>query len=401
MTDRTASARRVVGRVLGWTRDGWLILGITLALLLTLEGLYRAQGAMRHAIRGERRELSPDSLRGSPYATERWWIAWRTSDSFPDGAARYDPYRGWWKGPYAFGDIRVDSAGHRRTVQPPVETASARLVFMLGGSAMWGLTARDSFTIPSLVTAQLQAAGLTQVEVVNLARLGYNVTQGVITLLLELRRGNVPDVVVFLDGSNDVSAAYQAGEAGHVINEEATAALFERPSQSFSDHFLGLWRRSELIQRITTATQHPPPARPLPDVDRVCGDVARQYRNLVRAVEAMGREYGFHAIFLWQPLRATTRKPLTAWERSLGAKPGYRQLLQPCAGKVDSVMQDRLGRTYFALDALFDRDTATVFLDDYGHVTEKANQVVADRIAELVSPLLRRRSQPARPSTFP
>ena len=53
-------------------------------------------------------------------------------------------------------------------------------------------------------------------------------------------------------------------------------------------------------------------------------------------------------------------------------------------------MAARRGKIYFPLDSLFfDQDTTSVFLDQYGHLTEQANAIVANRIVDLLVPLLR------------
>jgi hypothetical protein len=138
-------------------------------------------------------------------------------------AYRFDPYRGLWGSFYQSTYVNVDSAGWRRTVQPE-PSSNARRVFLLGGSTMWGYAARDAYTIPSLLAAELRRRGIRDVEIVNLAQTAYNATQAVITLLLELRRGNVPSVVVSLDGHNDIIAASRFGEAGYLIWEPEQAA---------------------------------------------------------------------------------------------------------------------------------------------------------------------------------
>src|SRR5690606_20454180 len=127
--------------------------------------------------------------------------------------------------------------------------------------------------------------------------------------------------------------------------------------------------------------------------ETLCAEVATYYANNVRSVEALAAEYGFAGVFLWQPLLATTGKRLTAWEQRIGSPPGYSALLRRCSAVVHGTLADRRGVSYFPLDDLFDSDTSTVFIDDYGHVTEAANAVIAARIVEIVAPLL---GQPGR-----
>jgi len=262
-------------------------------------------------------------------------------------------------------------------------------LFMLGGSAMWGV-ARDSSTIPSLVTAELQARGVRNVEVVNLAQMAYVSTQEAITLLLELRQGNIPAAAVFLDGHNDIATALRTGPPGSIMNEALFAQPFESARSGFWIELLTLGQRSALVTRLATLVRSWSGDRGHTRLapDSLCREVTRQYSNVARSVEAWGREFGFRVLFLWQPMLATTHKPLTAWERSIPAPIGYRETIQRCTSLADSLMADRAGRTYFPLHAVFDHHPESVYLDDWGHVTEAGNQVIAVRIVDILAPLL-------------
>jgi hypothetical protein len=54
----------------GALRDLWLMVGVTLALFLGLEGLYRAQSAIRGTGRGAAQAAVDSTLH--PYAHEAW-----------------------------------------------------------------------------------------------------------------------------------------------------------------------------------------------------------------------------------------------------------------------------------------------------------------------------------------
>lgn len=83
---------------------------------------------------------------------------------------------------------------------------------------MWGSGARDSFTIPSLLSQILSEHGIS-IHVVNYGESGFVSTQEVIALMLQLKKGNIPDVVMFYDGVNDTFSAFQHGIAGIPQNE--------------------------------------------------------------------------------------------------------------------------------------------------------------------------------------
>lgn len=372
-----------VGRAV---RDGWMIVGITLALFFLAELAYRAQGAIRRSLRGE--SLHP-SLAGHPYERERWFAAF-DPDRPQRTAWRYDPYRGWWPLSYAAPGITVDSAGLRLAGRPPA-ARPARRVFLFGGSAAWGYTARDQHTIAAALERALRARGLDDVEVLNFAQSSYNATQGTISLLLQLREGTVPDAVVFFDGNNDVSATFQHGVAGTTLNQALAADRWRAGRSGLLGEAADLTRHSLLMQRLQTAVGRAPIGQPVrPAAGEVCGDVAKYYRNLTRTVTGIAQAYNFHALFIWQPMLATSRKMRSSWERKIVEwAPGYDALVRECSAFVDSLMATERGTHYVPLHSLFDRDTATVFVDNWGHTTERANDVIANRIAELLGPALR------------
>jgi hypothetical protein len=67
-------------------------------------------------------------------------------------------------------------------------------------------------------------------------------------------------------------------------------------------------------------------------------------------------------------------------------EPEFQQLISECSTRTDSIMDGE--KTYHPLHSLFDAETRGVFLDHWGHVTEGANDLIAQRIVELIYPAL-------------
>src|SRR4030095_8272929 len=63
--------------------------------------------------------------------------------------------------------------------------------------------------------------------VVNFGESAYVSTQSVIALMLQLQTGNVPDLAIFYEGTNDIYAAYQSGRAGVHQNVDQVAARYK------------------------------------------------------------------------------------------------------------------------------------------------------------------------------
>jgi hypothetical protein len=363
-------------------RDAWLMLGLTLLLFLILEGGYRLLEDSHAA--GSRAKGVDPSLH--PYAHESWWHEFITTSGFR-APNRYDAYRTWAAEPYHSPNLHVDSNGVRVTIPGPEDSLTARKIFMLGGSEMFGVTARDSFTIASLLAVRLRDLGFRNIAVTNLALPGYNTTQETVTLMLALAKGNVPDVVVTVDGYNDMLTALYFGEPGHTFAEPQVEAILAQSRSGFWGDLLGLGRHSMLIRHL--AGPAPEKDAGLAIRDTVCPRTAAYYRSMTQIIEAMGKRYGFHTLFFQQPLDVLSGKPRTRWEKSFARPPNRAQFFLQCSHAIDSVMADHGGLTYFPLGHLFDGDTTTVFVDRDSHITEAAHRTVADEIAARVAPLLK------------
>ncbi|HEX4936061.1 MAG TPA: hypothetical protein VFV33_22930 [Gemmatimonadaceae bacterium] len=372
-----------LGRLLGALRDVWLMAGITLLLFLALEYGYRGVRGARQLMRGG--PVARDSSL-HPYAATDWWGPFTGQDGLAARRNRFDPYRGFWTMPVEAKYVHVDSLGRRVTPQPPVTGHPPRQLFMMGGSTMWGFSARDSFSIPAFTAKALHDRGITDVEVVNLAQQAFNSTQEATTLLVELAHGRIPSAVVFLDGYNDIATAWKYGSPGHTYGEESTQQQIELGTRGFWGELVGLGRHAEVVQRLQSAlgmNARGPNVTGGPA--QVCGPLAGYYRNIAISTEALGARWGFQTVRFMQPTHQTTRKALTPWERSLQTN----KFLVPCTASIDSAMADRLGSSYVPLYGMFDADTATVFVDFAAHVTEEANRRIGERIADVVAPLLR------------
>ena len=368
--------------VLG-ARTAWDILGITLLLLVVVVIIGRGAASLLRA--------EPPPSPPHPYGGQPWFRGLRY-EYVNSNRMQWEPYVQWRRRPYTGpqGNVNIDSAGLRRTTQPAASTASPRKVFFFGGSTMWGSWQRDSFTIASLVAADLAARGVDDIEVRNYGETGYVLTQEVIRLILELRRGERPALVVFYDGINDIAAEGMNLRCGLPQNEAnrrlefAAGRLLARRSRVEIRDAAQAWRDRYRV----------PPARSVDDstAAALARDAVACYAGTAEVVEALARAYGFQVLYFWQPTIGASEKPLTAFERyeldppdgDIDGVPIARPIERASMRYIDSAMGAVAGDRFHNLGALFAGDTATVWLDFIGHITERANQVVAGRIAEPV-----------------
>jgi lysophospholipase L1-like esterase len=389
-------------RIGGWVRAAWLAVGLALLGVLAVESAYRAQGAVRRALR------APTALDLTPpmYQHEAWYAELARVRSSIPARMQWRPFievsGGEFQSPY----FNADAQGHRRTIQSTPPDGRARAVYLFGGSNMHGGFVRDSATIASRFAAILHDAGVRDVEVTNFGESGYVLTQEALDLMLRVRAGDRPAIVVFLDGGTDLLSAAQQGVAGIPLIEDYRTRDFEfgrrvyawqadmgsetRAALTLAGAAFG---RLQLVKRFLHGPATPSPEVP---VDALSEAAVRAYLGTVTWIEALSSHYGFVPIYAWEPELYTTAKPLSPFERdlleTLLRSPFDRRLreirrrvpalLGPAA---DSAAPNR----FIDLTPLFDGDSSTVFVDE-AHTSEAGSAAIAAAIAARVIPLLDR-----------
>ncbi len=385
------SARGILGTGWGALRTFWLMMGICLMLVVFAEAGYRAQRSVGEIIAARR---SGASAVIDPRTRTDWYDDYMV-DFNATRAARWKPYVYFSRYPsYSGKYINIDSAGRRITPQPTMPAVPAARVFFFGGSTMWGTSQRDTKTIPAEASRRLQtlAGPARRIEVTNFGENGYVMTQEVIELMLQLRQGNVPDVVVFFDGINDAGAAVQRGYGGTTQNESKRVsefALGRKLDRSGADRgirrdlrALGVLAMTsaeqlELLQKLKTMMPQQP--QQFVSADSGARSTVHYYSGNVRLVEALAAQYGFTPIYVWQPTLHTTRKQLTRFEERLmhGIKADpfnarLREVHLAIPSMLDSIMPRLVpGRFVNAAD-LFNGDSTYIYVDRVGHNSEEA-----------------------------
>lgn len=320
---------RILAILFGWLQTAWSITGIVLLLLLALNALtgWGRTRLGRNNLQGDDDLKTAAAKFGFDDASLFADFATELSDSqgAQDGgqgaySVRWVPFSYWRSAPFQGKYHKIGEDGLRGTWQAaptsvvdpasqpnakPTATARRKRVFMFGGSTTWGAGARDEHTIPSELAKQLAAAGVAA-DVFNCGQLGYVSTQELIFLESELQRGNIPDLVVFYDGVNDVGAATQRAVAGQSIHEDHRADEFNLIYNTTLPHSAwGLVRGTPLfktIQELRGAEQEQIANhwhdKPFADVAH---GVLTVYNTNLRIISSLGRAFGFGVLFCWQP----------------------------------------------------------------------------------------------------
>ena len=328
----------------------------------------------------------------SYYAAQDWaeqyWYEFELSRK-----QRYYPYVGWRRAPFRGQTIEIDQNGIRLTPGADCSATSFK-VFTFGASEMWGTGSPDWGTIPAYLQKGLEKLRQGPVCVVNFAESAYVLMQDVITLLVQLRSGNVPDVVLFYGVGTDVYASYQTGRAGVHENLDQIAARFEGRQAPST---LVDWLRStssyvlvdRLMNKLTIA--HPQQSKLVTyesmgiDVAELGDLIVREYLQNYKIVRALAQEYSFEYFFFLPPRIILGDKPLTPEEQEMK----YKATTEAGFYKLYMVVQQTLERkasaysNIYSMASIFNHCDSLLWIDP-SHTTPVGNQVISERMLDII-----------------
>lgn len=344
----------------------------------------------------------------SYYASQHWakryWHEFRLTRTNV-----YHPFTGWRRAPFKGQTINIDQNGIRVTPGADCRAGSFK-VFTFGESSMWGTGSPDWETIPANLQRGFQSLKHGPVCVTNFAESAYTSTQDLITLLLQLRAGNVPDLVVFYSIGGDIGAAYESGRAGIHANFDQIAARVEgRPAPPSVANSLRKTATYSVIDRfmdtLVVADREPaasghfdPMDRAAPTVDeppnyehmgvdvtQLSAAIVQDYLGNYRIVSALAQKYRFRYFFFTPPLLLLGKKHLTPEEEEMKSTEQSHAALR----KLLTAVYQRLDRESLkyqnicSLVDVFDRHDELVWIDG-GHVTPIGNQAIAKRMLDII-----------------
>ncbi len=360
-----------------WLRNAWVMAGITVVMVVLADGLLKASLPEYADSRLVRPGATAPPQRAAEFYADTPWADGYFSEHRQARFMRWEPYVYWRRQPFTGTTINIDARGHRLTWNSQEGEGGLR-IFVFGGSSVWGTGARDDYTIPSVIAKLLAERGIAA-TVTNYGESGYVSGQEVVALWRELQGGNVPDFAIFYDGVNDVFSALQSGQAGVPQNEGERRRDF-RATNGLDNWLAALPYALEGVLRLTRWLS--PPADPT-SVDALAERVVSAYRENVRTVRALGREYGFQAAFFWQPSVFGKRRPSLGEQAVVDASLAVHRDLQIAA---DRVLRDTAGQDPAVVDlsALFDTVEQPLYMD-FSHLSEEGNRLAARAIVDALA----------------
>lgn len=324
------------------------------------------------------------------------------------GVGHVPNYHGEW--------ITTNSLGFRGPEVSPTPAPGVRRVVVLGGSAVWGASVRDSETIPAYLQPALEKELGQPVEVVNAGVTAATSFEELLRLqayVLPLH----PDIVVVYDGRNDLhfaaSPVWDANKTPAVQNFEASvvnaqsgtpSAVLEQLWQTCTNYSafcntIQLLSRAWLGARQRAVAQAAAAAAASGETGVsqevvIHYEVVTNYETNLKRMAVLMKAEGVRPVFVLQPILQPGAKPPSPEEAIILEQDGQTisavlyPRAQPFFDKFDEVEPGVMALDY---TYIFKAVTGQMFFDDV-HTTPTGNAYVAGQLAKDIAAALK--SQP-------
>ncbi|WP_034061027.1 SGNH/GDSL hydrolase family protein [Lacinutrix jangbogonensis] len=286
----------------------------------------------------------------------------------------------------------IDLNGIRKTANPSLkDSVTALKIFCFGGSTMYSAGSRDDYTIPSELSKLINTTFPEKnVAITNFGCHGYTRATENIQLQRELIKNNIPDIVIFYDGVNEIISAHQNNEAGTPTNAYNRKKEF-KIAHSYKRRIKLMITSSHLYRFITTMQR-----KLFTDIEYIqlkerpsalATDIAQTYIGYVKISKSLENEYGFKAYNFMQPNIYSKKNLTTAEQGYFKDQQYYKNLYNLSYANVrnDSLMQN--DSTFIDISDVFDNAKQTIFTD-FCHTGELGNKLVAKTIFESIETAL-------------
>lgn len=277
--------------------------------------------------------------------------------------------------------INIDKYNIRRSIGPvnrTIEQDNKLSIHFFGGSAVWGWEVRDENTISSKIL-QLRK----NVIVENHGQLGYVSSQSVMAFTQRIKYKHKSDIVIFIDGLNDIYSAYQSGIAGIEQNAISIKQRFESKSlEKTTEFYLKKSNFTNLMRAAFRTRKKSNKVDLIKNNELLAHSIITAYNQNISLASKIASAYNIKALFIWLP--TLFDKPnLTEYEHKLfdmisSFKPLYSSVKKLIA--IDNLLSPQV----INLSNIFYQNKEPIYVDPW-HYNEHANHLIAEKINEAIT----------------
>jgi hypothetical protein len=206
----------------------------------------------------------------------------------------YEPYVQFKERPFKGKFMNADPRGFRSIdgeEKWPIDSHSFN-IFVFGGSTAFGAAVPDNETIAGYLKQGLREISNKPLAVYNFGRCSYMSIQERILLEQLIMSGNIPNLVIFIDGLNDF-AHYKGVPA---FTEDLTKFMNEGEKQGYQKLMEAL-----PVTKFFLGPGAPKSEKQAADSAGTISDVLSRYKTNKKITEAVCNEFEIKTLFVWQP----------------------------------------------------------------------------------------------------
>jgi lysophospholipase L1-like esterase len=260
---------------------------------------------------------------------------------------------------------------------------------MLGGSTLWGTGSEDWQTIPSFVAKFLNEQIPLSI-VYNYAETGHVSSQELNRLISEIKKGNIPDLVIFYDGINDANSGARMLGALQTPSYHDYMERFERVFKiNKFMYFMEILKTTYTYRAFVLLKR-----KLLPDYEEIWEktikeeqkrqSIEKTVKYLVgnyKIASAIGKMYGFEVIVILQPYLNANNKILQNYEKQMLSN--GRTVIDDTYAELKKIGRLENPFMTYDLSGIFKTIDDPIYID-WAHIGPQGNYYVAKKIAEII-----------------
>ena len=369
--------------VMSLIRYLWQLIGITILLVIAGNYILGGVGLLLDLFTKDPDQMAQNAsaayiqspvYEGFPGRDEFWREQRRAKRG-----ANFEPYYHWRRGAFVGKFTNTSPDGVRLTVKNNI-APDARKIFLFGGSTLWGTGSPDRNTIPS----ELQALLGPKFDVYNYGESGYVSTQELNYLLYKLSLGDIPDTVIFYDGVNDgYAGAYSPSiprdpQKLREENKISSGTLTDLASLFTKSNYYEFFFREKGQRNWDLQVEK--------KIESNSSSVIDMYEAHIKQIKALSNEYGFKALFFWQPNLYSLNRNMNDFERSIInlSSPVLIKSQKAVYEAAKARLTGRQNEAIYFLGDIFDELDEPIYID-WMHIGPNGNKIVARRMFEYLN----------------
>lgn len=278
--------------------------------------------------------------------------------------------------------LTVNQEGWRNTPLPYLTNNNSVKILFFGNSTLWGVGSPDSLTIPAIFAQKLSQIDTLKPEtknanIQNFAVCSWNFTQMLVQLEVELKKGNVPQTVIFLSGATDLSRTLVEGGMSETQNYEILSQKVHNKVGLDSnfiatniDYILQRANMYKLLKKWFYPSQYRLTDQ---NYQQIAKAIATNYFKNYEIINSLSKQYRFNFVVYWQPFslkRAEELHPEDVF---------FRNFALAVNEEISKESQKNNYSNFYNFANILQDKKGKLFLD-YCHLTTLGNEYLAEEM---------------------